>query len=227
MNRFSIYVKTLLVLFVFIGFQACKKDEKQPIPDLGYDFYPIDSGWVRVYAVDSIAYDDNDQSIDTFHFILSEHMLGTISGQGLEKHTEVARLVQADSLGIWQNRSSFFVLKTNQNLQRLEENIRTVKFTFPAGDILSWNGNMYNALGRKTYLLQNLHQSFNSGDTLYQDCMTVQEALANNAIEEILIKSVYCKGIGLIDFTNNYVNTQSTGKLGYKVHLRLIKYTRP
>jgi len=217
----------LFIIIVSILFLACKGKKEQIIPDLGYNYFPIDSGWVKIYSVDSIAYNDNNQSVDTFHFLIREKILSKIIGLTGEEYVEVERAVQMDSSSIWQPRKSVFVLLTSNNLQIIDENIKTLKLVFPIGNVMSWNGNLYNNLGRRTFYLQNVSSPFNNGDTLFNQCITVQEGLANNAIEELLIKSVYQYGIGLVDFTNNYVNTQVTGKSGYKVRQKLISYTKP
>ncbi len=219
-----------LVVFVLLlgAITACKKSAPTNNSiNLGYSFFPIDSGIVKYYAVDSIAYSDITHSSDTFHFILKEEFAGLISGQTFQYHREILRSVRTDTSQNWHARTSVFVIVNSNNLEWLEDNIRQVKLAFPIGNVLSWNGNQSNNLGRKTFLLQNIHQAFNNGDTEFNDCVAVQESLANNAIEEILIKSVYSNGIGLIDFTNNNLNTQVTGVSGYKIHQKLIHYYLP
>jgi hypothetical protein len=55
----------------------------------------------------------------------------------------------------------------------------------------------------------------------------VLEAQTNNLIEEILIRNVYAKNLGLIDRTNTNINTQSNKKSGYKIRQKLKSFTRP
>jgi hypothetical protein len=207
---------------------SCSKDEPtDELIDLGYNYYPLDSGWIRIYQVDSISFNDNTQTIDTFRFTLIENTSGKITGQDLAGHQIINRLVQTDTSAKIQNRSSLFVVSTSNNLQVIEDNLRIVKLVFPLGNVSTWNGNMMNNNGRKTFALQNIGASFTNNDTTFKNCITVQEAQTNNLIEEILIKSVYCKNLGLVDFTNNYINTQQTGKSGYKVRQQLKYYYRP
>jgi len=220
------FMKWIMILAI-TSFVSCKKDAKNETYDLGYDYFPIDSGWVRTYSVDSISYNDNTQSIDTFHFILKEINSGIIQGHTLSGHLEILRLVQPDSSLFFVPRNSCYVLQTENNLQRVDENIRTVKLIFPIGNIKTWDGNLLNGNGKKTFQLQSNSTNFNNGDTLFANCATVIEAQASNVIENILIKSVYCKGLGLVDFTNNYTNTQVSGISGYKVHQKLISFSRP
>ncbi|OYU96120.1 MAG: hypothetical protein CFE21_06835 [Bacteroidetes bacterium B1(2017)] len=207
---------------------SCKKTEvKDELLDLGYSYYPLDSGWVKMYSVDSISFNDNTGKIDTFQFLLLEENNGLISAQGLNQHVEITRKVLFKNSLVWEPRTSLFAIQTNSNLQVVSDNIRLVKIVFPIGSVLNWNGNQYTNLGKRTFFMQNLGFSFSNQDTVFNNCIQVQEALANNAIEEVLIRSVYCKGIGLVDFVNNNLNTQSSGKSGYLVHQKLVFYKRP
>ncbi len=227
-HKYSLKTLSCALLLVLLALAACKKAEPtESSIDLGYNFFPSDSGLVKYYVVDSIAFSDISHSSDTFHFFLKEEFAGLISGQTLQYHREILRSVRTDSSQNWQARSTVFTILNKNNLEWVEDNIRQVKLTFPIGNVLSWNGNQTNNLGRKTFLLQNLHQAYNNGDTIFNDCVSIQEALANNAVEEIFIRSVYCKGIGLIDFTNNNLNTQLTGVSGYKIRQKLIYYQLP
>ncbi len=227
LNIANSLLSSFIVSFLLLS-ASCSKDEPtNESIDLGYDFYPIDSGWVRVYHVDSIAFDDNSQTIDTFRYTLIENTEGKMKGQNLDGFQIVNRLVQTDTSQLPQIRSSLFVMKTANNLQRIEDNVCVVKLIFPIGNTSSWNGNMLNNLGRRTFALQNLGKSFTNEDTTFNNCAAVQEALTNNLVEEILVRSIYCKGVGLVDFTNNYINTQQTGKSGYKIHQQLKYYYRP
>jgi hypothetical protein len=221
-------LNTILLIALVLTLHACSKNNSaEAQPDLGLAYFPLDSGWVKVYSVDSISFNDNTETIDTFHFMLKETFAGIISGQELNAHREVKREVLKDSSEIWEPRTSIFITQDKNTLQWVEENTRFVKLIFPIGTAQSWNGNAYNSLGRKNYQWQNLYANFNNGDTLFSNCISVLEAQTNNLIEEILIRNVYAKNLGLIDRTNTNINTQSNKKSGYKIRQKLKSFTRP
>jgi hypothetical protein len=154
---------------------------------------------------------------------------GSILGQTeTNLHTQILRYVSADTAQKnWEPRASIFALQTANNLQIVEDNIRYVKLTFPLGNVVSWNGNMYNSLGRRTFLLQGKDVSFAIEDSRkFERCTIVQETNIKNAIEEIFIKSVYAENIGLIAFTNKYINTQNEISSGYFVTQKLIWHNK-
>ena len=216
-----------LIVCAFLAFtiNSCSNDKpEQATPDLGFDYFPLDSGWVKIYQIDSISFNDNTQTIDTFHFKLKETFSGVVESPDLFAHRVVYMEAKQDSSEDWLPRTSLFLLKTNNNLQWVEDNQRYIKLTFPAGQVQSWNGNAFNSLGRKNYQWQNLFSNFNNGDTVFSDCISVLEAQTNNLVEEIYIKNVYAKNIGLVDRTNTNINTQSTGRSGYKIRQKLLTF---
>ncbi len=224
--KLSIGFACLVLLFS----NSCKTngDDRVIPPSLGYEYFPLEKGLTRIYQVDSIAYDDNTGRIDTFQFYIKEIVSETILGQTeTNAHTEILRYASADTNGIWQPRSGNFALQTPNNLQVVEDNIRYVKLTFPLGNIASWNGNMYNSLGRRTFLFQkkDFFYTLESGMS-FSNCAQIQEANINNAIEEIFVKSIYAENIGLIEFTSININTQGVKKSGFSFKQVLISHSK-
>ncbi|MCG9881650.1 MAG: hypothetical protein MH472_13720 [Bacteroidia bacterium] len=208
-------------------YSCSKSDSKEETLEMGYEYFPIDSGIVKIFLVDSISYNDNTQKIDTFQFLLKEEFLGFTDGQGLESHKIIRRSVLFPNKQNWESRISFFFLKTTNNLQMVEDNQRQVKMIFPIGNIQTWNGNSLNNLGRRNFQWQNLYATKLVADSINLPTVSVLEANVNNLIEEIFIRSTYAKNIGLVEFTNNNLNIQSSGTSGYKVSQKLISFSKP
>lgn len=219
-----------LAALLLIGFNACKTNgDDMDVPNYedGSKYYPLDSGMVRLYLVDSIAFDDNAGTIDTFRFVLEEEIIGNIYGQFQEPHVVIKRSVKKEMSQIWEPRASLFVLRTPNNLQVVEENNRYVKLVFPLGNTNTWNGNMFNNLGRRNYLLQSKDVNYFNGPIYFYECAQIQEANIKNAIEEVFVRSVYAANIGLADYTNIYLNTQASGTSGYAIRQTLIYSYKP
>lgn len=219
--------KILFIVCILWLSSACKKQTPPEQLDLGYAYFPNDTGLTWVYHVDSISYNDNTQSIDTFRFFLMERISGQVADQLYKNHQIVERYVRKNDSDTWQARTNSYILKTSNNVQVVEDNNRIVKLAFPLGNVQSWNGNMYNDKIRQTYSLQALYATYNTGDTTYSNTVTVIHNPPINVIEEILIKSVYARDIGLISFSNTYINTQVSGKSGYRVSQKLISFYKP
>jgi hypothetical protein len=217
---------SLLALALLLVSACQQKEPIDKVQDLGYDYFPSEINWEKTYLVDSIFFNDNTQSSDTFQFILKEETAGFEQAAGLEKHQVLKRSAQFSATQNWEPRSSIFVLKTAQNLQWVEDNQRIIKLVFPIDNIQSWNGNALNAQGRRNFIWQKLNSNHVVLGTNYTETITVLEARINNLIEEILISSTYAKNIGLIDYTNNQLNFQTSGISGYKVRQQLISFKR-
>ncbi|MBC7383124.1 MAG: hypothetical protein H7296_09045 [Bacteroidia bacterium] len=227
MRRLNCMQKMLLIGLLFIVV-ACKKTPP-PASDQGYDYYPLDSGITSIYRIDSISYNDNSGKIDTFHFFLMERMAGLVTDLTFKEHRIIERYVRKNDSTEWEQRASFYVLRTDYNLQKVEENNRIVKLLFPVGNTLSWNGNMFNSQGRQTFYLLLKGNTYKSPDTTFANTVFIQEARSEpgNPVEEVLVTSVYASNIGLVHHTNTYINTQVTGRSGYKVFQNLISYSKP
>jgi hypothetical protein len=219
-----------LAALLLSGFSACKTNgDDMDVPNYedGSKYYPLDSGIARVYLIDSIAFDDNAGTIDTFRFALEEEIIGTIKGQFNEPHVVIKRSIKKELSSTWEPRASLFVLRTPNNLQVVEENNRFVKLVFPLGNTNTWNGNMFNNLSRRNYLLQFKEKTYNNGDTSFFDCAQIQEANIKNAIEEVFVRSIYAANVGLVDYTNIYLNTQTSGTSGYAIRQKIIFFSKP
>ena len=207
---------------------ACKTNDNQDdlLLSQGYEYFPLTTGLSRIYQVDSIAFDDNDGSIDTFQFFYKELVDAKVLGQTeTNQHTTILRFATQDTNKAWLPRASAFALQTNQNLQLFDDNIRYVKLTFPLGNIGTWNGNMYNSLGRRNYVYQGNNFSYTTPNGWrFDQCVQIQEANIKNAIEEIVVRSLYAPQIGLVQYSHTNINTQGTSKSGYILKQSLIAF---
>ncbi len=218
----------VIASLLVIGISSCSKKEVEVTAlEMGYSYFPIDSGIVKIYQVDSISYNDNTQKIDTFQFILKEEFAGIAQSEGEENHRIIKRSVQFPNTQSWEPRSSTFVLATAQNLQQVIENQRIIKLVFPVGQAQSWNGNAYNSLGRRNFTWQKVFASHPVFDSIYSPSLSVLEANINNFVEEVFTSSTYAKNIGLIEFQHTNLNKQASGINGYKIHYKLITYIKP
>lgn len=218
----------VLAGILLIGISSCsKKDAENTALEMGYSYFPTDSGIVKMYQVDSISYNDNTQKVDTFQFILKEEFAGLANSGGNENHRIIKRSVQFPNTQSWEPRSSTFVLVTAQNLQQVTENQRIIKLVFPVGQVQSWNGNAYNSLGRRNFTWQKVFASHLVLDSIYSPSLSVLEANINNFVEEVFTSSTYAKNIGLIEYQDTNLNKQSSGINGYKIHYKLITCIKP
>ena len=67
MRKRNIFYLISMIILLF----ACSKEDEDTI-DLGYNYYPVETGNFIEYRVEKITYDDFDNSIDTNSYFLKE-----------------------------------------------------------------------------------------------------------------------------------------------------------
>ncbi len=203
-------------LLLLLAIAACKPKETET-PGLGYDYFPLHIGKTAVYAFDSIAFDDNTKSSDTFYYELTWRVDTFFVNQSGHPVYVINQSVKDTSSGIVFNRMALFAEINPQQLVFTENELSFVKLVFPLGNVTSWNGNMYNTLFRQTYQLRYFNKPENGLTTAF-----VQEANNINAIEEEVRYSIYAQNIGLTTFYSKYLNKQTTGTSGYILQLKIL-----
>jgi len=194
------------------------------VTDFGYNYYPVEEGLYWIYKVDSISFNDNTHSIDTFSFNYKEVLSSSFIDSSGIKSYRLSRYFKENDSANWEFRNDWFVSLNTRTLERVEDNIRFIKLLFPIDITKGWNGNLYNSLGRKTYTYNNVGTDYFDGFTTFRNTLTVLQEEEKNPIEEILRYEVYAQGIGIVFIEDKLLNTQMGVTSGYKIKTRLIEY---
>lgn len=196
----------LLLLGIMFYFSACKDDEvlfpenyNQLTP-----FYPIDSGFWIEYSVDSTIHlniDDQylvDTSIDAHHFNLREQIDSSfVDGEG-----KIAWMVSrykrdADSLP-WLFTSMWTARLSSTSLERVEDNQRYIRLTFPLKSGRTWNGNAYNLLGEAVYKYEDVYSPKMYSALNFDSTVVVNQDDFVSNISRSVKEEVYGNHIGLL-----------------------------
>lgn len=209
-----------LWIVVLLVFGSCKKvSNNNVVSDLGYEYFPLRLNAISIFNVDSIAFNDNTKTTDTFNFQIKWQTDTVYNAQNGNKVFVINQFVKDSVNNTWLSTQNIFVETNNSQLIIKQNNTSVVKLIFPLGNTKSWNGNMYNTLPRKTFLLT----YFNEPKDSLLTCR-VQESNSINAIEEDVSYAVYAKNIGLISYYNKNLNKQADGTSGYIINYTLISY---
>ena len=103
--------------------------------DYKYEYFPLSTGHTVIYDVDSINVDDftNPPTIDTFHFQVREVIGDTFIDLEGDLAYEIFRYKRFDTSATWGTPRLWWVKRKVTNLQKIEENLRYIKLTFPPG----------------------------------------------------------------------------------------------
>lgn len=216
-------MKNILALCCLCVLAACSKD-KEVTPEQGYDYFPVETGRTWIYHVDSIAYDDNNNSVDTFTFEYKQVVGASYADDEGKTAWIMHRYFRPNDTVEWHAANNWIMQIDNLRAQQVQENTRFVKMIFPLSKRSEWNGNMYNALDPEYYTYEYLNEPGASGNFSFDKTLRVNQSDINNAIEEIVRYEVYAKGVGMIYFLSDSINTQSSGSRGYRYRLTLTSY---
>lgn len=201
MNKYiSIFI---FLAILFLGINSCKKD-KDPLPDMGYNYFPNEEGRYIVYDVDSIYYDDFDNTIDTFKFQL-KHKIESIYNdnqgrptQRIEQYVKMYNHSIPYSAMNWILRDVWAANASSTSAEQVEENVRFVKLAFPVKETQKWNGNAQNILTAWNYTYNFFDLPRTHGNIAFDSVLEVNQYNQKTLIEYTYYIERYARNVGMI-----------------------------
>ncbi len=213
---------SVLFLFGLLFFTSC---EPESIPassaEIEMDFMPIDTITTWEYRMDSIIYDNEGMTVDTFISYRRERL----AGQFMDAEGKVTHRLIVSKKQDWNDEykeTDLWTLQINENgFQRKEENLNFVKLLFPIvlGD--TWDGNQFpedtqvfvagetlDQYRNWLYEYESRMDSMTVRDKLYNDVVKVVQANNTNAIDRRYSVEYYAKGVGMIQRDMEILHTQ-------------------
>lgn len=167
---FSIAFISIFFLF------ACKKDAKTIIPNKGYNYAGLEVGNYVIYDVDSIFYDDFDQSVNTFNFQIKEVVDSKfLDGEGDDAFKIIRYKKDTANSNNWQLQVVWSAKITNTTYEKVEDNKRYIKLVFPVKANKTWNGNSLNNNEEWDYQYASVNQPEQIGNTVLDSVVTVTQ----------------------------------------------------
>ena len=210
----------IFILLTVAFFISCKDEEGEILTPIDYNYFPIEYGNWIVYDVDSTVHltiDDltnqPDTSIAYYHYQIRE----TIDSSFIDGEGDVAFRIRRESrmndtlpwefLNIW-------TCKRNYNsAQKVEDNIRFVKLSFPVSTRSLWNGNAYNNYPSENYSFDQIHQRLTIGSFSFDSTVTVNQFERISLIDRIIRKEKYAFTVGLVSKQRDSLNINILGQI--------------
>jgi len=199
-NRiFIIFSLTVLSLVILFSISSCKKEKTSSAFDMGYDYFPINTGHNVTYQVDSIFYDGfNAGKSDTFHFKVKELIESQFTDLQNRLAQRIERYRKDNDTTDWYIKDVWFSNRTASAVEKVEENVRFVKLVFAVEDGKKWDGNIYNTQGEQSYKYTLLNEPYTVNGRTYDSTVTVIQKDEPTSISQDYQVEVYAKNIGLI-----------------------------
>ncbi len=123
---------------------GCKRTAV-PAEDMGSgrDYFPSYTGhWIE-YAVDSIIYNDFNETTDTFRMEFQDRWVDSFQDAENRPNWTVERYVRQDSTYPWTELMTYAIVQTDFRTELVEQNLRYIKMVYPVKYNTRWYGNLY------------------------------------------------------------------------------------
>ena len=188
-------VYALLAVFFIV---SCKKDNKVPPLNYGYNYFPNNVGHYVIYNVDSMVINSFTSTTDTFLFQIKE-VIDSIFTDGSNRPTQrIVRYKRANDTSKWLLEKVWSANLTATDAEKVEDNIRYVRLVFPPNLNASWNGNKYNTNGDMEYQYTSVDAPLTLNSINFDSTLTVLQLSNHNGIQNQHYEEQYARNIGLI-----------------------------
>lgn len=204
-NKRSSLILIFSIASLAAVFNACKKDVYLEVPKNNYqDYYPVEIGYWIEYQTDSIIHlsDDDINLVDTsiveYNFFIREEIDSVfIDGEGDTAYVVSRYKRNSDTLP-WEFTAVWTSKLTKNALERVEDNRRYLRLTFPFKPDYIWNGNAYNELTAEEYTYEDLYSAASFSGIGFDSTVTVNQNEFISNINRIIKKEIYGNHVGLL-----------------------------
>jgi hypothetical protein len=192
-------IQILLCCFVaMFCIISCKKDKPVPPLNWGYNYFPNNVGHYVIYNCDSIVLDKFTGKTDTFLYQIKE-VIDSIYPDNTGRPTQrIVRYKRPTDTSSWVLQKVWSGNLTTTTAERVEDNIRYVKLTFPVKANAVWNGNVDNTIGEWDYQYTALDVPATVNSVYFDSSLTVLQLSNFNGLQLQNYKEQYARNFGLI-----------------------------
>ncbi len=176
---------------------SCKHETIAP-NDVGYGYFPSNTGHWVLYEVDSTYYDGFTHTINKYHFKINEKNESTYLDNQNRPTQRIERYKKTTDTTDWFLKDVWAANLTPSTAEKVEENTRYVKLVFPIFDEQIWNGNALNILGAHDYKYNNVFKPYTVNGVTFDSTITVIQDIDSNNVWVKNKVEVFAKNIGLI-----------------------------
>ena len=194
----------VLALFPLIALSSCDKTEEVNF-NYKYDYYPKEEGHFVIYNVDSIIFDDFNQTSDTFDYQIKQVVDSTFEDNLGRTAYRLTRFYRANSNLPWTFSQVWYFVPTQTTLEVVEDNQRFVKLLFPPYPGITWHGNQYITITNGNeylegweYEMLTVDEPETVGNLQFDSTITVLQDDNENLIEKVYAKEIFAKHVGLV-----------------------------
>jgi hypothetical protein len=203
MKYILIFTKVSLLAIMLV---SCKEEtilEQQPQFN---NYFPAVVGSYIVYDCDSIVYDDFNGTVDTFRFQVKELYETEFTDNSGRTAIRLERYKKSEGSSQWQLRDIWSLVKTDKQVEKVEEDVRMLKLLFPVKEGLEWDINALNNTGSRIVTSKSIHQPYQVDAFSFDSTVTVVNTDPENLVSEYRDTEVFAANKGMV--YKKYVNVR-------------------
>ncbi len=201
------YLKIIvLVAMTAWLFNACSTDEAVPV-DFGKAYFPLtQKHWVE-YKLDSVIYDDFDNTVRESHWDLRVEVADSIpDGEGSFVNRIKRYFKPRGSNDPYVLQDVWFAKLDGTIVESIEENLRFLRLSLPPTEGKTWQGNQFidtsipetEFYENWDYFYDKVGTSLTINGLNFSDVIHVNESNEKNAIQHYVAESYYARDVGLV-----------------------------
>jgi len=201
-------------------FLGCR--ESEPSPDIGFNYFPLEIGYSKVYKVDSISFNALLETIDTSTYYEQETIVELLESSGETRIFLAEIKSRPDSSSPWEFKQLVSFSINNVRLEKKMDNIVHTLLVFPVKLNKTWDGNQNNTKDRDLYRYTAIDSNYTVHTKKYESTLTVEQESDSNFLQVIKRYQIYANGVGLIESENTFKEYQTSFPDGYSISRKLI-----
>jgi hypothetical protein len=215
-------IRYLGLFFLIAAVIGCKPKQDPTEFDLGYSYFWMDEHFFIIYDVDSI---EHIGSTDVVHeFQVKEKQIEWYTDGENEAAMRIELWKRENSSAEWQPYKVSTQKRTTTTVQRVDENVRFIKLTFPVEEGKTWNGHAYTSLGEQDFRMNDVHQPYLLNGISLDSTLRVTQYSTSTFLTEKTGVEYYAKDVGLVYKKLVDISTQSGERRGSTVEMAMSEY---
>lgn len=175
---------------------GCEAEDGLPV-NAADAYFPLQIGVFQVYQVNEITYSASEAPLESNYELMAEVTDSFPSQNGLTY--VIHRSTRQRQTDAWQSLDTWSVKKDQREIIVAEGNTAYVKMKFPLHEDNTWDGNMFNSLGRDDYAWKDIAEPAVFNGMTFEKTLTVeQEDNDDPIVFRDERKEVYAMDIGLV-----------------------------
>ena len=207
----QIFCITICILIL----TSCERHDIKLV-DRSAEFFPMQLNKFWIYNVDSISFDDVTLTSDTIHYQVKEELDSTFIDDTGNQAYRIERSRRNDTASFWTITDIWYCNLTSSTAEKVEENLRFIKLSFPMFKNKTWAGNKYihpwdvtDYLNGWSYLCTNIDVPLTLGTLHFDSTLTVIQNADSNLTEKYFFIEKYARQVGMIYKEEQHVQKQN------------------